>query len=265
MLKQALLDKGLVARSFEQASSHYNQFTSMQRIIGDRLMSEVVDSRAGVRRVLDIGAGTGYLTNKLVALYPLASVHAVDISSGMLAQTRQHVKAAQSLQLVCSDADNLSFTGASMDAVFSNVAFQWCGNLSRTFAEAYAVLKHGGQFAFSTFGPKTLYELKAAWASADDAVHVNSFATQQSIEEYLHSVGFRRCTVHVEDVLMYYSSPRELMVGLKGMGAHNINQGRQQGLTGVGAYKVMLSEYEKRRTRQGIPATFQAIYVSAYK
>ena len=55
------------------------------------------------------------------------------------------------------------------------------------------------------------------------------------------------------------------MLDLKGMGAHNINSDRQHGLTGVGAYKEMIGSYEKLRTKEGIPATFEAIYAYANK
>jgi len=49
------------------------------------------------------------------------------------------------------------------------------------------------------------------------------------------------------------------------MGAHNINRGRRLGLTGVQRFKSMLLEYEALRTKQGVPATFQAVYVYAEK
>jgi malonyl-CoA O-methyltransferase len=68
-----------------------------------------------------------------------------------------------------------------------------------------------------------------------------------------------------EDIVMYYESPKELMLSLKGMGAHNINQGRNRGLTGVTAYKTMLNDYERLRSKKGIPATFQAVYVEALR
>ncbi|PCI68470.1 MAG: malonyl-[acyl-carrier protein] O-methyltransferase BioC [Piscirickettsiaceae bacterium] len=259
------LDKGLVRRSFEQAAGHYNQFTGLQREIGDCLMQRHILDQSFVGNVLDIGAGTGYLTQQLVRAFPAARVHALDISLGMLQQTRGYVMADEKLELVCADVDQLSFIGNSMDVVCSNLALQWCSDLSTTYAQVFDVLKPKGEFVFATFGPNTLQELKRAWQSADDAVHVNSFVAENEIVGYLNAAGFDDISVSSEDLLMYYESPKQLMLDLKGMGAHNINKGRQPGLTGVTAYKKMLNTYEALRTNKGIPATFQAIYASATK
>jgi malonyl-CoA O-methyltransferase len=43
---------------------------------------------------------------------------------------------------------------------------------------------------FSTFGPDTLRELRQAWASADDRVHVNLFMDMHDIGDLLLASGF---------------------------------------------------------------------------
>ena len=262
--QELVMDKALIRRSFEQAASHYNQFTSLQRTIGDRLMSGNVRPIGEEGNVLDIGAGTGYLTDKIFKAMPSANVVALDLSVGMLRQTRANVT-QERLRVVAADADKLSVRPASLDKVFSNLAFQWCSNLSITFNESYAALKPKGQFVFATFGPNTLRELKASWQSADTVTHVNEFVDHKTIEENLKASGFNNVMVETEDIVLYYESPKQLMLELKGMGAHNINSDRQHGLTGVGAYKTMINSYEKLREGNGIPATFQAIYAYANK
>ena len=96
-------------------------------------------------------------------------------------------------------------------------------------------------------------------------MHVNSFVDISLIEQYLQAAGFVDVSVISEDIVMYYESPKQLMLDLKGMGAQNINQGRNQGLMGVKAFKSMIKTYESLRADKGIPATFQAIYCYAKK
>lgn len=256
-------NKGAVQQSFDGASTHYDQFTSMQRLMGNRLMA--FQSEEPLGDVLDVGSGTGYLTRKLRQLSRVESLYALDIAMGMLKQTRQQMASKQLNGAVCADAECLAIKSNCLNVVYSNVAYQWCSNLPLAFKEVHRVLKQDGRFVFSTFGPRTLHELKAAWAVADNAVHVNEFVDIELIRHALLTAGFSNVRVSSEDVVIDYVSPKELMLGLKGMGAHNMNQGRKQGLTGVTVYKAMLNAYENLRTKQGVPATFQAIYVEAQR
>jgi malonyl-CoA O-methyltransferase len=264
LIQEPEIDKALIKRSFEKAACHYNQFTSLQRTIGDRLMKNHVSQSGKETNVLDIGAGTGYLTGKILRAMPSVNVVALDLSIGMLQQTRINLN-HERLGFVTADADKLSVRSASMDKVFSNLAFQWCSNLPMTFSASYAALKPKGQFVFATFGPNTLRELKKSWLSADTLTHVNNFVDHKTVESNLKTSGFVDVIVKIEKIVLYYQSPKQLMLDLKGMGAHNINSGRQHGLTGVDAYKKMIAAYEKLRTKEGVPATFEAIYAYANK
>ena len=63
--QRKIFNKAVVRQSFDDASDSYNQFTSLQREIGSRLLEQrdALNSPAP-KKVLDIGAGTGYLTKK---------------------------------------------------------------------------------------------------------------------------------------------------------------------------------------------------------
>jgi len=257
--------KEMVRQSFDVASQSYNQYTSLQRQIGDRLLSNEAAKNNRYQSVLDIGSGTGYLTKKLSELSGVDNLYALDIAVGMLKQTRHHLGGYQAKGLICADAEKLPITDGIIDVIYSNLAFQWCENLEKVFCQTYRVLQPKGSFVFSTFGPSTLFELKQSWNEGDKAVHVNSFVGEDDIRQNLQLAGFKNILILSDDIVKYYESPKQLMLDLKGMGAHNMNQGRRLGLTGVQAFKTMLKAYETLRTGQGIPATFQAIYVYANK
>jgi len=263
MSKPTVFNKQAVQQSFDIAADSYNQFTSLQRTIGDRLFCEIEKKVLG--SVIDIGSGTGYLTKKLSALSAVDDLYALDMAAGMLQQTKANVSGAQLNGLICADAESLPLANGSVNAVCSNLAYQWCSNLQYAISEVYRTLQSQGYFAFSTFGPQTLQELKKAWGQVDDAVHVNAFEPVDKIQQYLKNAGFENISVTSENIEMYYDSPKQLMLDLKGMGAHNVNKGRRKGLTGIQAFKSMLSAYERLRVAEGVPATYEAVYVYAQK
>jgi len=258
-------DKRLVRRSFDQASRQYNQFTALQRTIGERLMSLAENVDIAHDSLLDVGAGTGYLTHQLDKLFPQSDLFALDISAAMLQQTRQRMGANNLQGLVCSDAELLAIKKLTLDRIYSNLAFQWCSQLSLVFSGSYQALKEQGLFLFSTFGPDTLKELGSAWAAADDQVHINDFMSAEQIKKELEQAGFQTIQVLSEDIVLFYETPKQLMLELKGMGAHNINATRKKGMTGTKAFSRMIQSYEKKRELNGLPATFEAVYMMARK
>tara|TARA_R110002095_G_scaffold176331_4_gene153760 strand:- start:292 stop:1101 length:810 start_codon:yes stop_codon:yes gene_type:complete len=258
-------DKVLVRQSFGLAAESYNQFTSLQRTIGDRLFAGIAGSEQRLMSALDIGSGTGYLTEKINQLDRVNQLYALDICSQMLKQTQLNMHGLQPLRLICADAERLPLDDSIVGLVCSNLAYQWCSDLQRAFDESYRVLQPQGSFVISTFGEKTLHELKDSWGNVDQAVHVNTFVDIETITGYLQKAGFKDISLQSEDIVRYYQTPKDLMLELKGMGAHNINKGRKPGLTGVHGFKSMLDMYESRRTDKGIPATFQALYAYANK
>lgn len=90
--------------------------------------------------VLEIGAGTGKLTEHLVGL--AGTVIASDIAPGMLrfGRARNGLGAA-----VVADAEALPFRDGAFDAVVAMNALSYCVHKDAALAEAYRVLKPGGR------------------------------------------------------------------------------------------------------------------------
>lgn len=253
-----------IQRSFGEASTQYDDFALLQRMIGDTLMQRYATDISQHVRVLDIGSGTGYLTNKLASTYRSNELIALDIAPNML-KTAIKATAQYPLSFICADAEALPLADNTINAIFSNLAFQWSTDLTTLFSECYRALDAGGVMAFSSFGPKTLLELNQAWMAADDHVHVNNFIDAREIQQQLNRAGFKETDVVYEELIFYYPTVNSLMQDLKGMGAHNINEQRKKGLMGVSAFKRMLLSYEQLRDTKGLPATFQAVYGFAKK
>lgn len=257
------LDPHAVRDSFDRASSSYEAAAVLQAGVADELLSRLEPFGFDPAVVLDLGAGPGRATAMLKRKYRRALVIALDLAPGMLRQAQRHQRLFQRFQRVCADANRLPFADSSVDVLFSSLMLQWC-NPGWTFAEARRVLKPQGFFAFSTFGPDTLKELRASWAEVDDHHHVHQFMDMHDIGDALVRAGLMEPVLDVERVRLTYSTVMDLMRDLKVIGAHNVAAGRARGLTGKSRLQRMQSAYEAFRHEGRLPATYEIVYGAAW-
>ena len=250
-------DKEQVAHSFSRAAASYDSVAALQRRVGHQLLAYAAGEWQG--QVLDLGSGTGYFTRILAEQPAVDELLALDLAEGMLQfarAQRDHPK----IRWLCGDADALPLAGASLDGVFSSLAIQWCDDSLALFDGLQRVLKPGALLAFATLGPRTLWELRDAWSQVDNFVHVNGFESRQRLQRGLAG-RFQVERFEVEEIRLQYADLRGLTDELKGIGAHNLNPGRQQGLSGRQRIKAFRAAYERFRNAEGLlPATYEVYY-----
>lgn len=261
------LDKSQLRASFERAAETYDEVAVLQRTIADHLLErlDVVKLKPSV--ILDAGCGTGYVTRALARRYPRAQRLALDIAESMVRHARdgfgwRRLLQRQSLH-VCGDAETLALAGASVDMIVSNLALQWC-DAQTVFAEFRRVLRPGGLAIFTTFGPDTLRELRAAWQAVDDRPHVHGFLDMHDIGDLLVRSGFAEPVMDVERLTLTYADVSGVLSDLKRLGAHNTAHGRARGLTGKRRFARFRTAYEAMAQDGRIPATYEAVYGLAW-
>jgi malonyl-CoA O-methyltransferase len=258
------LNKSLVRRSFAAASASYDSVAALQRRVGEQLLARHLPAILG-GTVVDIGCGTGFLTARLAQCPGYRQLLALDVALPMLQVTRLKLAARKNVFYLGADAECLPLKDNSADWLFSNLALQWSRDLRALSGELQRVLKSEGRLAFSTFGPQTLHELKSAWAQVDDYTHVNEFYPRDALQAALQQAGFDRVSATVQRSVHRYASPLVLMRELKGLGAHNVADGRKRGVTTKAQLQKMLAAYEELRSQDSLPATFEVFYVTAVK
>jgi malonyl-CoA O-methyltransferase len=214
-----------VRASFEKSVRSYDRAAALQREMADLLLARLGFWRATPARLLDLGCGTGTLTRELVQRLPQTTVVAADLAHGMARATRQRARrgwwSPRRARTVTANAMQLPFADGAFDVVLSNLMLQWC-EPQRVFAEVRRVLRPGGLWLFTTFGPDTLQELRAAWRAADEGVHVHAFPDMHDLGDLLLAEGFVDPVVDVERVRHFLPSVREVLMNLKALGAHNL-------------------------------------------
>jgi malonyl-CoA O-methyltransferase len=258
------LDRARVRRNFARAAATYEQHDVLQREVQADLLGRLDFYLQAPERVLDVGAGTGRGSALLKKRYPKAQVIAVDLAQPMLHAARKHQPLLRPFQRVCAEATALPLPDRSVDVLHSNLCFQWIDDLPALFGECVRVLKPGGLLAFSSFGPDTLKELRAAWAAVDQHSHVSRFLDMHDVGDAMINAGLRDPVLDVNRYTLTYGEPRALLKELQGLGATHADRARERHLTGKSHYRGMLAAYEAMRVDGRIPATWEVVTAHAW-
>lgn len=257
-----------VRRAFDRAASRYDQFAVLQNEVCKRLLEKLEIVKITPEFILDAGAGTGQAIPVLFELYKKSQLAALDLSENMLQQSARHGKFFRSPHLVCADIENLPFADESFDLVFSSLSLQWCNDLNAALLEAKRVLKPGGLFVFSTFGPDTLKELRHSWNQVDEVNHVNQFIDMHDIGDALLQDGYAEPVMEAEIMTVTYNTVDEIMYDLKAIGANvtaNKVQQSNKGLSGKSVLQTVRQSYETFRKDDVLPVTYEIVYGHAWK
>src|SRR6516165_8038019 len=233
------LDRARLRASFDRASAGYEAAAGLQARIATELLERL-------------------------ELFRFAPGVGLDLAPGMLREARRHQWRWRRFERVCGDALRLPLRDASVDLVFSNLMLQWCEPLPTALAEVRRVLKPSGFFAFSTFGPDTLHELRSAWAQADGYNHVNRFADMHELGNLLLHTGLAEPVLDVDHIEVDYPDVLTLMRDLKAIGAHNVTAGRSRTLAGRARLARVQQAYESFRHGEHLPATYEVIYGASW-
>ncbi len=272
MNSRQVLDKKLLRASFERAADSYDQAAVLQREISNRMLTRLEYIKYQPDVILDAGSGTGYGSQQLAKRYPKSRLIAMDIAWAMLSHARPNTAWWQRLlplqqhaNYVCADIEQFPIQNNSVGMIWSNLALQWCNDLQQTFAEMHRILRADGLLMFSTFGPDTLKELRQSFAKADSYDHVNRFVDMHDIGDLLLNNRFSTPVMDMEYITLTYDDVISVMRDLKAIGAHNVVQGRRQGLMGKKHWQQAIDAYETLRRAGKLPATFEVVYGHAWK
>lgn len=264
--------------AFERAATAYDEAAHIQREICTRLGAfagalGLPSAAAGDLPVLDAGCGTGFGFTELDRLCPGLTRIALDLAPSMLTQARQrHARGrpaaaggGAAFHALCGDLEHLPLAGDSLSLIWSSLAIQWC-DPGRALAECARVLAPGGVALVATLGPRTLWELRDAFARIDDARHTIAF---HSVEHWVRAAQHNALAPWgVDNVELHACAPdlRTLLRDIKRIGAATVDGGRRRTPLGRSAWNRLQADYETHRRPDGrLPATYDVVLLALRK
>src|SRR3979490_2225696 len=158
------LDPAQVRRAFERAAAAGGDSAMLQREVERRMFERLDYIRGRPQRVLDSGCGVGHGLKLLRRRYPEADLLGMDFAPGVLSKAKREESLFERVwRLVsgsgrfhlCADFARLPLRTASVDMVWSNLAFAWADDPLAALREVHRVLVPGGLLMFSSYGADT--------------------------------------------------------------------------------------------------------------
>lgn len=262
-MPENVFDRRGIKRHFARAADSYLAAAALQKEVEACLLEQADYLEAAPKRILDLGSGPGRAAGILKKRWPKAEVIAMDIALPMLRQVPQQTRFWRPIKCVCADALQLPFHDRSFDFIFSSLCLQWVHPLPDALHEIRRVLSPNGLFAFSSFGPDTLTELRDAYAGIGEIPPVSPFAAIQQIGDAMQGAGFRNSVLDRELYTMYYPDLRTLLLELQAIGATDARPQRPRGLAGKNRWRALNAAYPIRDGR--IASSWEVISAMAFR
>lgn len=256
--------RGTAAARFSAAAATYDRHASVHERVADRVLRLVPNTLRPVR-ILDVGCGTGILTERIAGTFPDATVYALDPARGMIAEARKRLKARPNIKWMAKGLSALD-RQTPFDLVVSSSSLHWIVPMEKAFQTLRAVVADGAHVVFGLMARGTFSELHAARARI--APHKPVKAVLPKAEDVLRAVktaGFQTLHSEQEETRIFFPTASDFLRAIH-------EQGVTGGLISVsdpplnrGEIQKLIADYDAhyKHNGDGIFASYNVLYVDA--
>ena len=248
------IERRAARRNFERAARSYAGASRLEAEVGARMLERLDYVKIAPRRVLDAGSGPAREAKALAGRYRGARMLALDFSLAMLPRAGLLDRLLhRGLLALCADATRIPLAEQKIDLVWSNMLLHWVSEPLAALREFERVLAPGGLVMFSTLGPDTLKELRAAAGAS----RVHAFVDMHDLGDMLVAAGFSSPVMDMEMLTFTYENPAQLVRDLRASGQTNARQDRWRGFSPKSFRQRVLGSQPR--------ASFEVVYGHAWK
>ena len=208
--------KSLLQQRFNAHFSEYQNQAFLQKSLSAHLAQLLQNYQTSPpSSLLEIGVGTGFLTQHWLTFYPeIKQIYLNDISSHFKDFLPPFSPLSQ-VHLLEGDAELLSLP-KELDLIASSSTLQWFENPEQFFIKAHQSLKEGGLFALSCFGSQNFREIKALTGIGLE------YLSLQEWEALFLRLDFELLHAEEQILPLRFSSPKEVLLHIKKTGVNGI-------------------------------------------
>ena len=217
-----------IKNSFSKRAQTYDSQSFIQKEVNKRLIERLDLIKHHNSKILDIGSGTGKLSQDIEEKYPGINITSMDISFEML---QVHKKKNYNANCVAGNAENPPFKLASFDTILSSLMLHWCSIDSNLFLNFSNLLKPNGLLLFSVSGPDTFKEFRKCPEHVLEKLRFYKFLDMHHYGDFLLNVNFKDPVVDNEQITLEFSSFDHLLKSIRYTGTNITDKSNKAQIT----------------------------------
>ena len=203
--------KNNIRLCFNRAALTYDQGSYPQQIIGNNLIGLICKYLTSYNTIIDLGCGTGIITEQLARCIHYKFFYAIDISEQLILHAQSRLL-PRGINVFTQDFDQLNFPDILFDLVFSNMALHWSGDILSSLQRINHSLAPNGIIACTIPLTGTFAELPSTSR--------NEFISLAELQKQLHTSGLTLLECYSEQFTFAYSSRLNALKSIQATGAN---------------------------------------------
>lgn len=206
-----MINKSLVKERFKKSLDTYSENSFVQNQMAENLI-KMANPIKKFDSILELGCGSGLLTQKLINNFEFETYDAVDIVD----DCAKYINTiSDRINFINKDIEEFS-SDKKYNLIISNATFQWVEKLPDFLNKIYENLEENGMFIFSTFGVDNLKEIKQV--TKEGLGYFSCEEMKNILQEYAPF------SLREEIVKMSFPSAKEILKHLKLTGVNSLVQ-----------------------------------------
>jgi malonyl-CoA O-methyltransferase len=250
------------ASRFSSAAASYEAGADVLRRVA-RDVAASLDAVPPPSRVLEIGCGTGLLTELVAARFPGVPIVAVDAAPGMIERARAKRGLGACVQWRVADA--LALDLPPFPLVVSSSSLHWLAPIASGFRKLSELVEEGGDLVFALMLEGTLGELHASRGRVAPGKPVaRRLPAAGDVGRALAAAGFSVVRRERETIPTSYPSARAFLDRMHRLGVTGGDFSSGASRLSRGELDALVADYEARYRRgDGVYASFVVLHVHA--
>ena len=192
----------MIEHRFSAAADTYDRHALPQQALAKSVVSILPEMDP--ERILELGAGTGQLTQRVVERFPDTPIDAIDLAEKMVTHSQEKFSHYPQINWIVDNAQTCR-NGTCYPLIISSSALHWVTDLRATFENIFKCLDQGGTFALGMMLHGTLKELhEVRKIVAPEKTPELTLPTLEETTACILSAGFQiKRRVYSEEEIIY--------------------------------------------------------------